>query len=375
MRCAEPEGHAEAMRGLFRAAAGERLSHAILIRGPRGIGKFAAAVWLARGILCERLPSAADDDRWSPCDPSAPQGACPSCKKVDSGGAAGNHPDLLVIDPVEEGWNEIPVSAVAARGNDDGPCVGEFLKLASSEGRGRVVVVREAERLNLHAQNALLKTLEEPSAGTFLVLETSRPEALLDTIASRVLAVRLSRLDAAATRRVLERVALEDEELADRDLEALAVLADGAPGEARRLAISAGLETLSVFERWLGGGDALAASAAVWELDGRFDATTALGRDRERVRQTLDLLRELLAEAHRRAAVGGGPPAGDLARLADRLAQAGPGRLARALDAVLRARADVDLNLEPGGTLERGFLGVDAALGLSAHQPAATTRL
>ncbi|MHC4895301.1 MAG: DNA polymerase III subunit [Planctomycetota bacterium] len=368
MDASEPRAHGGAIRGLFSAAAVERLGHALMLRGPRGVGKFRAACWLAMGLLCERLNDAEHDTEWSPC------GVCPSCKKVLSGGWRGNHPDLLILDPIEEGWNEIPVQAVADRGSDG--CIGDFLRLASAEGRGRVVVVREAERLNVHAQNALLKTLEEPSDGTFLVLEASRPEALLDTIVSRVLQVRLGALEADDALSVLRELATRDEDLAGCELEALAALAHGAPGEARRLAVSGGLESLRLFERWLSGGDALRAAGEVWELEARFEASTALGRDRERARQTLDLLRELLSEAHRRAAVDvGGAGAGELVRVAEKLVPRGAAALATAIDSVLRARADIDRNLDPGATLERAFLGVDRSLAVAGTVPKPAGRL
>jgi DNA polymerase-3 subunit delta' len=359
MRVVEPVGHAEAVRGLFRAAAAERLGHAICLRGPRGVGKFAAAVWLAQGLLCAELARAVDDPAWSPC------GVCPSCKKVASGGWRGNHPDLLVVDPGQEGWNEIPVQAVASRSGDGGTCIGDFLRLSSAEGRGRVVIVREAERLNLHAQNALLKTLEEPSDGTFLVLETSRPEALLETIASRVLGLGLGRLSPEETRRVLASVAQEDEVLRGFDLEALARIAEGSPGEARRLARTGGASTLALIGRWLSGGEALATASAVWEIEGVFEGSTPLAQDRARARQTLDLLREVLAEAHRRAVLGE-PARGPLSEATAGLTGVGAAQLVSALDRVLSARADIDHNLDPGATLERALVAVESALGLGA---------
>ena len=89
MQVFEPVGHAGAVRSLWHAAEVGRLPHALCFEGPEGIGKFRAALWFAAGLLCSEGPG-------EPC------GACGPCKRVSSGGAGGNHPDLLVIDPIEE---------------------------------------------------------------------------------------------------------------------------------------------------------------------------------------------------------------------------------------------------------------------------------
>ncbi|WP_419192420.1 hypothetical protein [Engelhardtia mirabilis] len=369
----EPLGHADAIRGLWRAAAADRLSHALLVRGPQGVGKFTACVWLAQGLLCRDLAAAGAVDDWRPC------GTCPSCKKVASGEWRGNHPDFLRVDPVEEGWDEIPIQAVAERSGDSGgPCVGSFLKLRPAEGANRVVLVREAERLNLPAQNALLKTLEEPSAGTFLLLEASRPDSLLPTIRSRVLEVRLGALSDADTEAVLAASAADDEALAGLDLIELAVLARGAPGEVLRLARTGALALLAAATPLLEGrGDALAAAAAVWEVDGEYQGGTALARDRGRVRLTLELLRDVLAGALRVAATGDPAQAGrgEPARLAQGLsARLGTQALTDGLDGLLRVRRDIDLNLDPGAALERALVGLEAQLGSPAGATGARRR-
>ena len=365
MHVVEPLGHADAMRGLWRAAAVERLSHAMLVRGPRGVGKFTACVWLAQGLLCRDLAAAAQDPQWSPC------GACPSCKKVNSGEWRGNHPDLLRVDPVEETWEEIPIQAVAERSGDSGGvCVGSFLKLRPAEGDHRVVLVREAERMNLPAQNALLKTLEEPSAGTFLLLESSRPDSLLPTIRSRVLEVRLGALSDADTEAVLAERVAEDESLAEVDLVGLAALARGAPGEVLRLARTGALGLLGAVTPLLEGrGDALVAASSVWDVEGEHPGGTALARDRGRARLVLELLRDVLAGALRVGATADPAQAGrgEPARLAELLSSRhGRAALTAGLEGLLRVRRDIDLNLDPGAALERALVGLEAELALAA---------
>ena len=168
MRFVEPVGHAEAIAGLLRAAAGRRLAHALLLSGPDGIGKFLAAEWLAFGLLCARGPA-------RPC------GACGPCKRL----LAGTHADILVLDPESEGEEEIKISRITRRERDSQPNVGDFLSLRPMEGGWRVVILRDADRMNEEAQNALLKTLEEPGTSTLLALVASRPESLLPTTRSR----------------------------------------------------------------------------------------------------------------------------------------------------------------------------------------------
>jgi DNA polymerase III delta' subunit len=172
--------HAPARRDLRTAWTAGRLPHALLLSGEAGIGKQALAEWL----VCLR---------WCHAD-DAPCGSCPSCKKV----LTGNHPDLEVVrrnpsadaDPKGLGSRlEITVAQIREG-------VLPALGLSAVEGGGRSVIISAAEDLNEQAQNALLKTLEEPPEGTLLVLVTSREEGLLDTIRSRCQEFRLAPLDA-----------------------------------------------------------------------------------------------------------------------------------------------------------------------------------
>lgn len=143
--------------------------HALLVTGRRGIGKRAFAQTLAAALLCER-PRA---------DGSA-CGDCPGCRYV----VAGQHPDLRVVEPVavdDEGnakpqqW--IEVDAVRE--------LTAWTQVTSHRGGARVALIDPAERMNASAANALLKTLEEPPAGTSLILVTAQPGRLPATVVSR----------------------------------------------------------------------------------------------------------------------------------------------------------------------------------------------
>lgn len=157
-------------------------SHALLIHGPRGVGQFELGIDIASAWLCEK----GVDVR--PC------GACASCRLV----AARTHPDLLVLLPEAQrealGWAASDEDA-AARESKAKPskdirveevrqAIG-YTQTTSARGRGKVLVIHPAERMNAVAANALLKTLEEPPGSARLVLCSAAPDRLLPTIRSR----------------------------------------------------------------------------------------------------------------------------------------------------------------------------------------------
>ncbi|MDG2148918.1 MAG: hypothetical protein P8N09_05270 [Planctomycetota bacterium] len=167
--------HTASRRALGAAHRAGRLPHALLLTGEEGVGKEDFAQWLIQL-------------RWCSAE-NAPCGSCPACRKVETR----NHPDLVFIskDPSPEqdpeGWgskHEVTVNQIR-RG------VLPLLGLRAVEGQGRAAVLLDADDMNEEAQNALLKTLEEPPEGSLLLLVSSREEALLETIRSRCQEVRL----------------------------------------------------------------------------------------------------------------------------------------------------------------------------------------
>lgn len=139
----------------------QRLPHAILLTGIPGIGKSAFAVALADALLCS-----SPDENGQAC------GTCRSCQL----NAAGSHPDKVLISP-EEGKKSISINQIRELLN--------FQSLKSQYSGHKVIVIQPADAMNANAANALLKTLEEPTAETILILTTSRVSALLPTIRSR----------------------------------------------------------------------------------------------------------------------------------------------------------------------------------------------
>jgi DNA polymerase-3 subunit delta' len=152
------------------AARLERLPHALLVYGPRGVGKLALAETMAQLLLCEGKPR--------PC------GACDACRWF----LGGNHPDFRRVEP-EIFWAEKPEKPSIIVKVEQVRELADFLYLRSHRGKLRVALVHPAEDMNENAANALLKGLEEPPPGAIFILVSHRPAQLLPTILSRCVKV------------------------------------------------------------------------------------------------------------------------------------------------------------------------------------------
>jgi DNA polymerase-3 subunit delta' len=173
-------GQQEAARRLRAALRNGRVPHAYLFVGSAGTGRSAAARELARVLLCR--------DR---AEPDAACNACRSCRAID----AGRHPDYHETG-VPQGRQLLPIETVRE--------VQHTASLKSSLGGGHIFVVRDAERLSLDAANCFLKTLEEPPAGSSLILIASSLRDLPETVVSRCWTVRFPNMDPDELRRQLE---------------------------------------------------------------------------------------------------------------------------------------------------------------------------
>ena len=345
-----PRGHEEAVAGLAASARQGTLPHALLFTGEEGIGKYRAALWLAATLLCDRGGS-------SPCL------ECGPCLRVQRG----SHADVFIVDHHEHGQNAITVDFIAARESRSreayqGPPVEAFLALRSAEGRGKFVIVREAEAMLEEAQNAFLKTLEEPRPGVHILLECSSPGSLLATVRSRVVSVALGAPGPEACSRIL----LDGEALgpdADRsELEALVRLAGGSPRLALRLhARSAPRMQALIGAAFCGERSRAEVAAELFDLDGDFPGKTASAQRRTRARTILDLGLDVLADVER-AAAGGDPAQLAHGALAGRIAAAPFGRSRdrrrAAAEGWLSAREDLNLNLSPEALVERALASI-----------------
>ena len=157
--------HAEHWARLQARRQRDAMPHALLLCGPAGLGKRAFARRFVHGLLCERAAQG------EPC------GACRSCLLL----AAGSHPDLVGLtfglrkDGVQR--SEIVVEQIRE--------LSARLAMSSQFGGWQVALIDPADAMNAAAANALLKTLEEPSAQTVLILLADAPWRLAQTIRSR----------------------------------------------------------------------------------------------------------------------------------------------------------------------------------------------
>ena len=196
-----------AIRALRAAVASDRMPHAFLFAGPRGVGKGLAARELAKVLLCE-APRDAGPAGPEPCD------ACSACERVERG----THPDLYWFRK-EPDRNDFRVLLVARREGSPDRVVTESVVLAPMEGPRTVTVLDDAELMNEEAANALLKSLEEPSAHAVLILLCADVSRLPATILSRCQWVRFRPLpDAFVAERVRALLSAEDGGVSDAEV-------------------------------------------------------------------------------------------------------------------------------------------------------------
>jgi DNA polymerase-3 subunit delta' len=208
----EIAGHRPVLELLQRAVGRGTLPPSLIFAGPEGIGKRRTALALAQALNCEQpVRSDAADAASAAFDAC---GTCGACSRI----ARGIHADVLVIEPGDSGT--IKVDQV--RDAIDRAAYRPF------EGRRRVVIVEDADALLSEAQNALLKTLEEPPPASVFVLITTRPDMLLPTVRSRCQRLRFGPLGAADVAAVLMR----DHEFSAADAKAAAAASDGSVGRA-----------------------------------------------------------------------------------------------------------------------------------------------
>jgi DNA polymerase III subunit delta' len=221
-------GHPAAEQTLLRAWQSNRLHHAWLVSGPRGIGKATLAFRFARHVL-------ADDGQGlfaGPAQTLAVAAESPIFRQV----AGGTHPDLLTI---ERGYDEKRDRFRSEIIVNDVRELGSFLHLKAAAGGWRVVVVDCADDLNPNAANALLKLLEEPPAKALLLLVSHAPGRLLPTIRSRCRRLNLGPL---SSRTMDELLAASCPQLADADRRLLIQLSDGSIGRALDIVAAGGLD-------------------------------------------------------------------------------------------------------------------------------------
>ncbi len=193
MLCNVVFGQQQATDLLLAAVRSGRLAHAYLFTGIEGIGKFTAAVALAKALNCRER---ADDFCAN----------CTACRKIEKR----LHPDCFFIEPDK---NVIKIEQVRE--------MQKKIIFKPLEGNKKVVIIDQAEKLNLHAANCLLKTLEEPPDDTVLILIAQSGAPLLPTIRSRCQIIRFAPLSTAVISAILRNKATR------ADIDFVAALSQG----------------------------------------------------------------------------------------------------------------------------------------------------
>jgi len=208
MRWDSVRGQDAAVAFLRAALSSGRLPNAALLWGPVGVGKRTAGRTLAAAALCAEGAAGRDEA----C------GSCAHCREF----AAGVHPDYLELQ-VEDEARSIKI--------EDARTLMREMNMRPARGVMRVALIAKAERLGEEAQNALLKSLEEPPGRALWILTSEEPDRLLGTVRSRASHVRLNRLASDVVAGELVRAGESDAPTARR----VAALAEGSVTLARRL--------------------------------------------------------------------------------------------------------------------------------------------
>jgi len=183
-------GQGQAKHILSQALSHSRLSHAYLFYGPESIGKKLLAVEFAKALNC--LTSEAE----GAC------GTCDSCRKIEDR----IHPDFFFLEPSKA----TPTARDSAIRIDDIRELQKKLGFLPYQGKVKVALIDQVEKMNLQACNAFLKTLEEPPSSTVLILITSNIYQLLPTMISRCQGIKFNPLPPEAIREILQS---QDEEV------------------------------------------------------------------------------------------------------------------------------------------------------------------
>lgn len=203
-------GHKNIIKYIQNAVAADAVSHAYILNGERGSGKKLLANLFAMSLQCENR-----DEDGDAC------GKCRSCRQAVSG----NHPDIIRV--THEKPNTISVDDIRVQVNDD-------IAIRPYSSKYKVYIIADADLLTVQAQNALLKTIEEPPAYAVIMLLTENAEVLVPTIRSRCVMMKLRNIKDQLVKKYL----MEQMEIPDYKADVCVAFAQGNMGKAIMLAHS-----------------------------------------------------------------------------------------------------------------------------------------
>ena len=200
-------GHTQAVSMLQEYTKPEKLRHAYLFTGPKGVGKRTLAITFIKALNCKQPPT-----------PGMPCGICTTCQQIERM----TYPDLSILAPVE-GHKDIRIEQVRE--------LLRTINLAPFQSPYRVALFLDFQQITLSAANALLKTLEEPPPKALIILTADAQESLLPTIVSRCEVIRLRPLPVDQ----VEVILIKDKKLPPADARLLAHITSGRIGAALSL--------------------------------------------------------------------------------------------------------------------------------------------
>ena len=201
-------GRKDLVSYIQKAVTQKQISHAYILNGERGSGKKMVAQLVAMTLQCERGGA-------EPCN------ECHSCRQALSG----NHPDIIRV--VHEKTNTISVEEVRVQINND-------IMIRPYNGKYKIYIVPDADMMTVQAQNALLKTIEEPPEYAVIFLLTENAESLLPTILSRCVMLKIKNVKDALIKKYL----MEQMQIPDYKADVCTAFAQGNMGRAIMLATS-----------------------------------------------------------------------------------------------------------------------------------------
>lgn len=201
-------GHADIIQYIQNAVTEDKVSHAYIMNGERGSGKKLLANLFAQTLQCERGGN-------EPCY------ECHSCKQALSG----NHPDIITVQ--HEKPSSISVDEIRVQVNED-------IQVKPYSGKYKVYIIPEADLMTQQAQNALLKTIEEPPVYAVIILLTENAQKLLPTICSRCVMLKLRNIKDQLVKKYL----MENMQIPDYKADVCTAFAQGNIGRAILLANS-----------------------------------------------------------------------------------------------------------------------------------------
>lgn len=201
-------GHEQIIEHLKTAIEMGKVSHAYILNGPDLSGKMMIAEAFARALLCEKQ------------DPDG-CGECKSCRQSDDR----NNPDIIYVK--HDKPNTISVDDIRTQLNND-------IVIKPYSNQYKIYIVDEAEKMNQQAQNALLKTIEEPPAYAVIMLLTTNADSFLQTIRSRCITLNLK----SVKNDVIKSYLMTEKKIPDYQADVCAAFAQGVVGKAIKLASS-----------------------------------------------------------------------------------------------------------------------------------------